>query len=74
MSLMLMPQVLRISAGCLPPPLPPPQKISPAKTPRVPPVPMQRAMVNCYSTLHAGKGHKFYNRWCCLDSVKAKDG
>ena len=35
---------------------------------------MQRATVNCYATLHAGKGQKFYNRLCRLGGIKAKDG
>ena len=35
---------------------------------------MQRAIVNCYAMLHAGKGQKFYNRLCRLYGIKAKDG
>ena len=42
--------------------------------PRSIPGPVQRATVNCYAKLHAGKGRKFYNRLCHLDGIKAKDG
>ena len=30
--------------------------------------------MNCYATLHAGKGRNFYSRLCHLDGIKAKDG
>ena len=30
--------------------------------------------MNCYATLHAGKGQKFYSRLCRLDGIMAKDG
>ena len=30
--------------------------------------------MNCYATLHAGKGRAFYSRLCHLDGIKAKDG
>ena len=72
-----MQQVLRISASCPPLILPRPQEILPSKTPRVLsrfPCNVQRATVSCYAMLHAGKGHKFYNRSCRLDGIKAKDG
>ena len=35
---------------------------------------MQRDTVNCYATLHVGKGRAFYSRLCHLDGIKAKDG
>ena len=54
---------------------PPPHEILPPKdAPRGIPVPVQRATMNSYATIHADKGHKFYSRLCRLDGVKAKDG
>ena len=55
-------------------PAAPAGNIAPQDAPRVIPVPMQQATVNCYATLHAGKDQQFYDRLCRLDGIKAKDG